>query len=94
MSHRPLIEPRGLVRKVAAAYCGLTPSIFDARVHDGVLPDSMYPCGRTRVWDRWALDRAMSALSGIESLSSNDAEEEALRAIENGVRKRALRRRA
>jgi hypothetical protein len=94
MSHSPLIEPRGLAREVAAAYCGLAPSTFDARVHDGVLPKPMYPCGRTRVWDRWALDRAMSALSAIEDLSLDRAEEEALRAIENGVRKRALRRRA
>lgn len=93
MSERPdRMVPRGLPRKLAAEYCGLPPSTFDARVADGSLPGPMYPQARCRIWDRVALDRAMNALSGIPEPSSNAAEEAALRAIRHGGGKRALRR--
>jgi hypothetical protein len=84
------IAPRGLSRRVAAEYCGLAPSTFDARVADGSLPPPVFP-GRCRVWDRVALDAAMNALSGLADPSSNAAEDEALRAIRHGGGKRALR---
>lgn len=85
------MTPRGLSRESAADYCGLPPSTFDARVADGLLPGPMFP-GRSRIWDRLALDRAMNALSGIGEDPSNSAEDAALRAIRNGGGKRALRR--
>lgn len=84
--------PRGLSRKEAAAYCGLPPATFDARVADETLPGPMFPQARRRIWDRLALDRAMNLLSGIPEPSSNAAEEAALRAIRHGGGKRALRR--
>ena len=84
------IWPRGLSRRAAAEYCGLALSTFDALVADGSLPHPVFP-GRCRVWDRLALDAAMNALSGIEELPSNAAEEAALKAIRHGGGQRALR---
>jgi len=84
------IAPRGLSRRAAAEYCGLLPTTFDARVNDGLLPAPVFS-GRSRVWDRLALDHALNLLSGFDDRSSNAAEEEALRAIRHGDGKRALR---
>jgi predicted DNA-binding transcriptional regulator AlpA len=85
------ITPRGLSRLAAAEYCGLAPSTFDARVNDGLLPAPVFS-GRSRVWDRLALDQALNLLSGFDDKSSNAAENAALRVIRHGGGKRALRR--
>ena len=66
------LAPRGLSLDLAAAYVGLSPACFLAEVAAGRYPQPSRH-GRTgsrkaqrRVWDREALDRAMSRLSGLE----------------------------
>lgn len=57
--------PRGLTRKEAAAYCGLSLSAFGNSVRDKVLPSPTMPGKR---YDRILLDRVMNNLSGITDL--------------------------
>lgn len=57
-SHLP---PRGLSRTEAAAYIGVSPSLFDAMVADGRMPAPKRINAR-RVWDRHKLDTAFDAL--------------------------------
>jgi hypothetical protein len=52
---------RGLSRIEAAAYIGVSPSLFDLMVQDGRMPGPKLINTRT-VWDRFALDRAFEAL--------------------------------
>ena len=52
---------RGLSRVEAAAYVGVSPSLFDVMVQDGRMPGPKLINTRT-VWDRFALDRAFEAL--------------------------------
>lgn len=58
------LQPRGLTRGVAAAYCGLSPDGFDAWVSRGLLPG---PIPGTLRWDRKAIDLALDRASGIQS---------------------------
>ncbi len=58
------IQPRGLTREDAAAYCGLTPDGFDAWVRRGIVPG---PIPGTQRWDRKAIDLALDRASGIQS---------------------------
>jgi predicted DNA-binding transcriptional regulator AlpA len=58
--------PRGLSREQAAAYVGISPSLFDTLVKDGRMPAPKRINSRT-VWDRLQLDEAFTALP------SNDA---------------------
>jgi hypothetical protein len=51
-----LYPPRGMSR-VAAAYVGVSPTLFDAMVGDGRMPGPKLINTRT-VWDPFALDRA------------------------------------
>jgi hypothetical protein len=53
--------PRGLSRIEAAAYVGVSPSLFDLMVQDSRMPGPKLINTRT-VWDRFALDRAFEAL--------------------------------
>jgi predicted DNA-binding transcriptional regulator AlpA len=55
------IVPRGLSRTEAAAYIGVSPSLFDAMVKDGRMPQPI-PINSRRVWDRVKLDTAFEAL--------------------------------
>jgi len=55
------IEPRGLSRVEAAAYIGVSPSLFDAMVSDGRMPPPKRINARN-VWDRTALDAAFDDL--------------------------------
>lgn len=55
------IEPRGLSRAAAAAYIGVSPSLFDEMVKDGRMPGPKRINSRT-VWDRRQLDNAFEAL--------------------------------
>ena len=57
------VPPRGLSRVQAAAYVGISPSLFDGMVKDGRMPQPVRINGRT-VWDRLKLDDAFAALSG------------------------------
>jgi hypothetical protein len=55
------LAPRGLSRVEAAAYVGVSPSLFDAMVVDGRMPGPKLINARV-VWDRLRLDEAFSAL--------------------------------
>jgi len=54
--------PRGLPRKLAAHYVGVSPSVFDRMIRDGLMPKPVRIYNRT-VWDRRKLDDAFAALS-------------------------------
>ena len=60
------LPPRGLSREQAAAYVGISPSLFDTLVKDGRMPAPKRINSRT-VWDRFLLDEAFDAIP------SNDA---------------------
>ena len=54
--------PRGLSRVQAAAYVGISPTLFDMMVVDGRMPKPVRINART-IWDRVKLDEAFAALS-------------------------------
>jgi predicted DNA-binding transcriptional regulator AlpA len=56
------LPPRGLSRVQAAAYVGISPTLFDEMVADGRMPKPVRINART-VWDRVKLDEAFLALS-------------------------------
>ena len=56
------LPPRGLSRVQAAAYVGVSPSLFDEMVKDGRMSRPMRINSRT-VWDRVKVDEAFAALS-------------------------------
>lgn len=55
------LPPRGLCRVEAAAYVGVSPSLFDMMVSDKRMPKPKVINSRT-VWDRLKLDQAFAAL--------------------------------
>jgi predicted DNA-binding transcriptional regulator AlpA len=55
------VEPRGLSRSEAAAYVGISPSLFDEMVKDGRMPSPKCINAR-RVWDRREIDDAFAQL--------------------------------
>lgn len=57
--------PRGLSRRQAAEYVGISPSKFDAMIKNGIMPKPKI-IGTRRVWDKWRLDEAFSELPGDE----------------------------
>jgi predicted DNA-binding transcriptional regulator AlpA len=56
------LPPRGLSRVQAAAYVGISPTLFDEMVVDGRMPKPVRINART-VWDRVKLDEAFAGLS-------------------------------
>lgn len=83
---------RLLDKERAAAYCGLKPRRFLARVRIGTFPPPIR-FGQDQLWDVRAIDLAINRLSGLAS--PNQGEEEALRALHAGtdaVRHRQARR--
>lgn len=56
------LPPRGLSRGQAAAYIGVSTSLFDQMVADGRMPKATKINSRS-VWDRMKLDAAFTALS-------------------------------
>lgn len=56
------LPPRGLSRVQAAAYIGVSPSLFDAMVKDKRMPPPLRVNSRV-LWDRLQLDEAFAALS-------------------------------
>ena len=58
----PSLPPRGLSRVQAAAYFGISATLFDEMVADGRMPKPVRINART-VWDRVKLDEAFAALS-------------------------------
>lgn len=59
----PLPVTRGLNRVQAAAYVGVSTSLFDEMVNDARMPKPKRVNART-IWDRQALDRAFDRLPG------------------------------
>lgn len=55
------VAPRGLNRREASAYFGVSPALFDELVRDGRAPKPRLVNSRT-VWDRLQLDDAFDAL--------------------------------
>jgi predicted DNA-binding transcriptional regulator AlpA len=60
------LAPRGLSREQAAAYVGVSPSLFDILVKDGRMPAPKRINART-VWDRLQLDPAFAALPSTDA---------------------------
>jgi predicted DNA-binding transcriptional regulator AlpA len=56
------LSPIGLSRKQAAAYFGISPTLFDRMVRDRLAPKPARIYGRV-LWDRHKLDLAFAALS-------------------------------
>jgi predicted DNA-binding transcriptional regulator AlpA len=65
------LAPRGLSREQAAAYIGISPSLFDMLIKDGRMPEPMRINARV-VWDRLKLDRAFEALGDTANASIDD----------------------
>ena len=57
----PSLPPRGLSRVEAAAYIGVSPSLFDALVRDSRMPPAKRINARL-VWDRLRLDAAFASI--------------------------------
>lgn len=57
------LPPRGLSRTEAAAYIGVSPSLFDMMVKDGRMPKPKMINSRT-VWDIRRIDKAFDILPG------------------------------
>ncbi|WP_050424734.1 hypothetical protein [Bradyrhizobium tropiciagri] len=57
--------PRALSKLRAAAYCSVTPQMFDRMIEDGSMPKAskFYQLQR---WDRHAVDKALDALFKVE----------------------------
>jgi hypothetical protein len=68
------LAPRGLSREQAAAYIGVSPSLFDILVRDGRMPAPKRINART-VWDRLQLDGAFDALPSSDEASTNPWDE-------------------
>jgi predicted DNA-binding transcriptional regulator AlpA len=62
----PSLAPRGLSRIQAAAYIGVSPTLFDEMVDDGRMPQPIRINSRV-LWDRLQLDDAFAALSDAGS---------------------------
>ena len=64
------LPPRGLSREEAAAYVGISPSLFDIMINDGRMPGPKRINSRV-VWDRLKLDAAFDALPGNDTSIAN-----------------------
>ena len=65
------LPPRGLSRAEAAAYVGISPSLFDRMVKDGRMPGPKRINSRA-VWDRIQVDLAFDALPDKDALNPWD----------------------
>ncbi|RWM28614.1 hypothetical protein [Mesorhizobium sp.] len=66
----PSLPPRGLSRVEAAAYIGVSASLFDEMVKDGRMPKPKRVNSRT-IWDRHQVDHAFEALP-VDGTDDND----------------------
>ncbi len=82
----PAALPRRMDREMAAYYCGISPTTFDARVRSGALPGP-HRDGKRLLWDLREIDRALGDIDDgrhIAASSGNDvatAEAQAMAAI-------------
>jgi predicted DNA-binding transcriptional regulator AlpA len=65
------LPPRGLSREQAAAYVGVSPSLFDMLIKDGRMPEPKRVNSRV-IWDRLKLDAAFEALADTDAGSTED----------------------
>ncbi len=65
------LPPRGLSRVEAAAYVGVSPSLFDEMVKDGRMPEPKRVNIRV-IWDRLAVDVAFTALPEKDEVNEWD----------------------
>lgn len=65
------LPPRGLTRVEAAAYVGVSPTLFDEMVKDRRMPKPKRANART-IWDRLALDAAFAALPDEDGAAEID----------------------
>lgn len=65
------LYPRGMSRTEAAAYIGVSPSLFDEMVQDRRMPSPKLINSRT-VWDRIALDRAFEQLPNRDQAADDE----------------------
>ena len=70
------LPPRGLSREQAAAYIGVSASLFDLMVRDGRMPGPKRVNAR-RIWDRSELDEAFAALPSDSEAMANPWDEDA-----------------
>ncbi|KAB1072172.1 helix-turn-helix transcriptional regulator [Methylobacterium planeticum] len=70
------LPPRGLSREEAAAYIGVSPSLFDTMIRDRRMPPPKRINART-VWDRIRLDAAFAALPDESDGASRDVTHDA-----------------
>ena len=63
------LPPRGLSRVQAAAYIGVSPTLFDQMVDDGRMPQPIRINARV-LWDRLQLDEAFAELASKEESSA------------------------
>ncbi len=64
------LAPRGLSRAEAAAYVGISASLFDQLVSDGRMPEAKQINSR-KVWDRIRLDQAFEMIpDGDQSMNN------------------------
>jgi predicted DNA-binding transcriptional regulator AlpA len=66
------LPPRGLSREQAAAYIGISPSLFDMLIRDGRMPGPIRINSRV-VWDKLKVDAAFEALADADD--NTDADE-------------------
>jgi predicted DNA-binding transcriptional regulator AlpA len=66
----PSLPPLGLSRVEAAAYIGVSPSMFDLMVKDGRMPRPKRINGRV-VWDRKRVEAYWASLPDEDSLQTN-----------------------
>lgn len=59
----PSLPPRGLRRTEAAAYIGVSVSMFDWMIAQGLMPKPKRVGGRV-IWDRLKVDEAFTAIPG------------------------------
>jgi predicted DNA-binding transcriptional regulator AlpA len=63
------LQPRGLRKPRAAAYVGVSETLFDTGVKNGLMPKP-FKLGGVTLWDRHQLDLALDALSNREEEDS------------------------
>ena len=68
------LPPRGLSRVEAAAYIGISPSLFDMMISDGRMPGPKRINSRV-VWDKIKLDLAFDALRDDDASPLNPWDE-------------------
>jgi predicted DNA-binding transcriptional regulator AlpA len=67
------LTPLGLDRIQAAAYIGVSPSLFDAMVKDGRMPKGKRTGKVSVVWSRAALEQAFAALPNVDGDIEDDS---------------------